>query len=152
MEKIEIKVFKEINDHLLDILEHLENGIFDKPYSREKLKREASVKNNLLILIAFDGSEKPCAYKAGFEISARIFYSWIGGVLPQYRGKGIAKALIEKQHSLIPSMGHKYVRTFTENKYRDMLILNLKSGFDIIGVYKTEHDEKQTIMLEKTLG
>ena len=87
MEKIEIKIFRKADDHVLDILETLEKEIFDKPYSREKLKREASVKNNLLILIAFDG-EKACAYKAGFEISSRIFYSWIGGVLPNYRGRG----------------------------------------------------------------
>lgn len=90
-------------------------------------------------------------FDISFEISSRIFYSWIGGVLPEYRGKGIAKALIKKQHALIPALGHKCVRTFTENKYREMLILNIKSGFDVIGVYKSDHDEKQTIMLEKML-
>jgi ribosomal protein S18 acetylase RimI-like enzyme len=147
---MEIRIFKEATDEVLDWLFALEKALFEKPYSREKLEREARAKNNLLILIAFDG-DKPCAYKAGFEISSRIFYSWIGGVLPEYRGQGIARALIQKQHSLIPQMGHRCVRTFTENKYRAMLILNLKSGFDVIGVYKSDHDEKQTIMLEKML-
>ena len=147
---MEIKIFNELTDEVLNMLSDLENAIFEKPYSRDKIKREAAVKNNLLILIAFDG-KKPCAYKAGFEISSRIFYSWIGGVLPEYRGQGIAKSLLEKQHELIPARGHKCVRTFTENKYRDMLILNLRNGFDIIGVYKSDHDEKQTIMLEKML-
>lgn len=40
---------------------------------------------------------------------------------------------------------------YTENQYRSMLLLNIKEGFDVIGVNKTDHDEKQTVMLEKHL-
>lgn len=113
--------------------------------------REASVKNNLLILIAYQDGVA-CGYKAGFEQTARIFYSWIGGVHPKFRKLGIAKSLLEKQHSLIKEMDYECVRTHTENAYRNMLILNIKCGFDIIGVFKSDHYEKQTIMLEKFLA
>ena len=147
---VEIKKYNQFDDSLIDEVYNLECEIFDSPYSKDKLKRESSVKNHLMILIAYiDG--KAVGYKIGFELSARIFYSWIGGVVPGNRGKGIARQLMEKQHELIPEMGHKCVRTFTENKYKDMLILNLRHGFDVIGVYKSDHDEKQTIMLEKLL-
>ncbi|MCB0419705.1 MAG: GNAT family N-acetyltransferase [Bdellovibrionales bacterium] len=147
---IEIKTFSTLNAEVLNDVFSLEELIFDKPYSKEKLLREASVKHHLLVLIAYC-ENKPVGYKIGFELSSRLFYSWIGGVHPEYRGKGLAKRLMEVQHSLIPNFGHSCVRTYTENKYKEMLVLNLKSGFDIIGVYKSDHDEKQTIMLEKML-
>lgn len=148
--KFEIKSFNKLDDNILIDILSLEEAIFDQPYSKEKLLREAKVKHNLLILIAYDGN-KPVGYKIGFELSSRLFYSWIGGVHPDYRGKGLAKQLMEKQHSLVPSFGHSCIRTYTENKYKEMLILNLKSGFNVIGVYKSDHDDKQTIMLEKML-
>jgi ribosomal protein S18 acetylase RimI-like enzyme len=147
---IEIKTFKKLNDDIINDIFSLEEVIFDKPYSKEKLLREADVKHNLLVIIAYESS-RPVGYKIGFELSSRLYYSWIGGVHPDYRGQGLAKKLMEKQHSLIPQFGHTCVRTYTENKYKEMLILNLKSGFEVIGVYKSDHDDKQTIMLEKML-
>ena len=150
MNNIIIKTYEEFDNDVLDIISSLENKIFDEPYSKEKLQREAKFKNNLIILIAFiDGL--PCGYKIGFERSSRIFYSWIGGVLPKYRSNGIGRKLLEKQHMIIPLRGYSCISTFTENKYKEMLLLNIKSGFDIVGVYKSDHDEKQTIMLEKMI-
>mgnify|MGYP005698386127 CR=1 FL=1 len=148
MSELVIEKYTEFNDIILNDVIELESLIFDSPYSREKIIRESSTKNNLLILMAYQ-SEKIVGYKIGFELSSRIFYSWIGGVHPEFRSLGIAKKLMETQHHLIPRLGHKCVRTYTENKYKEMLILNIKSGFDIIGVYKSDHDDKQTIMLEK---
>jgi addiction module HigA family antidote len=90
-------------------------------------------------------------YKIGYEMTSRLYYSWIGGVLSSMRGRGIARKLMEIQHDEIKKRGYSCIRTHTRNKYREMLVLNIKSGFDIIGVYKSDHDEKQTIMLEKVL-
>ncbi len=148
---IEIQQYNEFDDLLIDEIYHLECEIFDSPYSKEKLKREGSKKTQLLILIAYlDG--KAVGYKVGHEQSSQIFYSWIGGVLPEYRNNKIARKLMDKQHQQAFKLGYQRIRTFTENRYKAMLILNLKCGFDVIGVYKSDHDEKQTIMLEKILA
>ncbi|KAA3631752.1 MAG: GNAT family N-acetyltransferase, partial [Bacteroidetes bacterium] len=48
-----------------------------------------------LILIAWDG-KKPVAFKVGYEKEDH-FYSWMGGVLPEYRKKGLAKKLADVQ-------------------------------------------------------
>lgn len=51
----------------------------------------------------------------------------------------------------VQSLGYSYVRTHTKNKYREMLVLNIKSGFDVTGVYKNLGDEQHGIILEKSL-
>ncbi len=58
--------------------------------------------------------------------------------------------LIDKQHQYLKSKGYKIVRTKTMNKWRSMLILNIKHGFDVIS---TDTDEKgvHKIILEKKL-
>lgn len=47
-------------------------------------------------------------------------------------------------------MAIKKVQTKTKNKWRDMLILNIKNGFDIIGTYTDDSGEPK-IILEKKL-
>lgn len=39
--------------------------------------------------------------------------------------------LMEKQHTHLRANGFKVVQTKTKNKWRSMLILNIKSGFNI---------------------
>jgi hypothetical protein len=56
-----------------------------------------------------------------------------------------------KQHQLLKEMEYKYVRTHTKNRYRDMLLLNIKNGFDVIGVQKKVKDTEHSIILEKEL-
>jgi ribosomal protein S18 acetylase RimI-like enzyme len=74
-----------------------------------------------------------------------------GGVQPAYRRQGIAQQMMDLQHSKVKSMGFRCIRTYTENKHKEMLILNIKFGFEVIGVFKSDHDDKQKIMLEKSL-
>lgn len=135
---------------VLDIVYELEKEVFPSPYSKEKLMREASVKNNFTIFVAFI-EDKAVGYKAGYEMTARLYYSWIGGVSPNFRNQGIAQELMDKQHREVQKFGYSSIRTHTKNTFRQMLILNIKNGFDIIGVFKSERDDLQTIMLEKDL-
>ncbi|GMB08267.1 hypothetical protein B1no1_09770 [Thermolongibacillus altinsuensis] len=54
------------------------------------------------------------------------------------------------QHHVGVTLGTKFVRTKTKNKWRNMLILNIKHGFDVIGTYTDEKGEPK-IILEKRL-
>jgi hypothetical protein len=47
--------------------------------------------------------------------------------------------------------GYEVVRTHTKNKWRSMLILNLRHGFDVIGTY-TDNRGEPKIILEKRLN
>ena len=58
-----------------------------------------------LILIAYV-EEKPVGFKVGYERD-ESFYSWMGGVLPDFRRLRIAKLLATKQENWAKQNGYK---------------------------------------------
>lgn len=147
---MKIKKFTEMTPDVLDMLVQFEKAIFVDPYPSEKFEGEVPRKPGFLLFVAYDGII-PVGYKMGYELSSKLFYSWNGGVIPAHRGKGVAKALMDEQHLCIKELGYETVRTHTKNRYRAMLIFNIKQGFDVIGVYTSEREGEQSIMLEKNL-
>lgn len=101
------------------------------------------------VTIALEDDEV-VGYKIGYEERRDRFYSWLGGVAPEFRRHGIGSALMMRQHDWCRSQGYRCIRTHTKNKWRDMLILNLRHGFDIIGTYTDSRGEPK-IILEKRL-
>lgn len=88
--------------------------------------------------------------KLGYEQKPGQYYSWLGGVHPDFRGRGIAAELMRLQHAWCTAQGYRRVRTHTYNRWRAMLLLNLQHGFDIIGTMQGSRG--LTIVLEKVLG
>lgn len=97
-----------------------------------------------------DEAPRPIGYKIGYLRKEGHYYSWIGGVDPAWRGHGIASRLMRDQHAWCLAQGYKTVRTHTSNHWRNMLILNLRHGFDIIGTLTDEQGQPKLI-LEKRL-
>jgi predicted GNAT superfamily acetyltransferase len=137
---------------LLEVVE-LEKAIFPEPLSRETLERETAGRKGLLVLIAYEAGHggRAIGYKIGYEQSSKRLYSWIGGVHPDCRGRGVAKALMQRQLDRAREAGYRFVTTHTANRFRDMLVLNIKSGFDIVGLKKNSDLDEQSIILEKRL-
>lgn len=134
------------DDTMLDGLIDLHDRIFGKSdHFAEKLQS----KPNLLITVALKDNNV-IGYKIGYELDKKKFYSWLGGVDPHYRGLGVASNLMEQQHEYLRESGYQTVQTKTMNKWRSMLILNIKSGFDIISTY-TNKKGLHKIILEKKL-
>ena len=100
------------------------------------------------LLAKVDG--QAVGYKVGYKLNPELFYSWIGGVTPPFRGQGVARLLMAEQHQLLKEAGFKRVRTKTRNEFRSMLLLNIKMGFDITDTY-TAPGETLRIVLEKDL-
>lgn len=152
MIQLEIQEYNELNENILVLLMTLETQVFESPLSRDIFQRELSTRQHLSILVG-SVNQIPCAYKIGFEYQSDhdYFYSWNGGVLQEYRRKGIAKALLVKQHEIAKMKGFKFIRTQTKNKYRSMILLNIQEGFDITGVYKKLRENHHGIILEKAL-
>jgi predicted GNAT superfamily acetyltransferase len=133
---------------LLSSMLELHHSIFDVQNSNTVVE-ELGKKSKFLILLAVaDG--RVVGYKIGYEDRANRFYSWLGGVHPEYRNRGIASELMRRQHAWCAQQGYSVIRTHTKNKWRSMLILNLHHGFDIIGTY-TDGKGEPKIILEKRL-
>lgn len=131
---------------VLDRILSLHAGIFGES---GQLESKMAVKPKLLVVVAACQDEV-IGYKMGYELEEGKFYSWLGGVDEEFRGKGIASRLMEMQHEYIKRRGYIVVRTKTMNKWRDMLILNIKHGFDVMETYIDEKGMHK-IILEKKL-
>lgn len=130
---------------MLELHDHIFTGQKSDSVVRE-LRRRAQV----LILVAVSEG-RVVGYKVGYEDRTPRFYSWLGGVYPEFRAQGIASALMIRQHAWCQQHGYAVVRTHTKNKWRSMLILNLRHGFDVVGTYTDEKGDPK-IILEKQLG
>lgn len=101
-----------------------------------------------LALALVDGAV--AGFKLGYATDHETFYSWLGAVHPQFRGLGIASQLMEHQHAWCRAHAFKRVQTKTLNRWREMIALNLKFGFEIRGSY-TDSEGQPKLFLERTL-
>jgi len=138
--KPDLKTLAEIEKFYVSIFEHVEPGKFAKRISEAV---------NLLTILALH-QNKIVGFKIGYQSAPKEFYSWVGGVDENYRNRGIAAELMRKQHLWCRKNWFKLIRTKTRNKFKSMLILNIKHGFDIIDVYSDINNELK-IVLEKHL-
>lgn len=120
-------------------------AVFASTFDEQKLNK----KPNLLIVLAIE-NERVVGFKLGYEHPDGIFYSWLGGVHPDFQQRGIAANCMKMQHFWCKEQGYQRVRTYGRNEKKAMLIVNLKAGFDII---KTFVDDKgrHKIVFEKDL-
>lgn len=93
--------------------------------------------------------EQTVGFKLGHEKAAHVFYSWIGGVLPEFKGLGIASMLMQSQHDWCRKQGYKVIETKSQNHFKDMIALNLKFGFDIVGTANPDHRGLRILMEKK---
>ncbi len=90
------------------------------------------------------------AFKLGYERTEKKFHSWLGGVTPEFRGLGIAQDLMNHQHDWCKAQGYTKISTKTQNRFREMLVLNIKNGFNVVGI-DSDSPDGEKILLEKIL-
>ena len=128
---------------------YLHEAIFGKPAGK-KVQERLNTAPDLLVLLAETTDGQLAGFKIGYRQDTNAFYSWLGGVLPEFRRQGIAAALMQYQHEWARQQGYLFIQTKTMNRWRNMLILNLQSGFDVIGTYQG-NDGSVRIILQKIL-
>ncbi len=119
-------------------------------HNSERFLYELEGKRNVLAVMA-KHQQVYVGFKLGYERRRGHFYSWMGGVTPEYRGQGIARELMHRQHVELSRQGYQTVRTQTSNAFKRMLVLNLKCGFSIVGTFVSIPNQLLRIMLEKDL-
>lgn len=143
---MEILQFQTIPAHIVERIQHVHRAVFEG----QSLKvSKLDNKTNLIAFIAIVDDEV-AGFKLGYEVEEDVFYSWLGGVDPMFQQRGVAKQLMQAQHKSLKERGYKIVRTYSRNERRAMLLLNIKSGFDVIDTF-VDDKGRHKIRLEKQL-
>jgi predicted GNAT superfamily acetyltransferase len=137
------------NEQTLEKIEAFYKSVFEV-FLAEEFALRMNSSEKLLTLLAFSEGEI-VGFKIGYQLEPNKFYSWIGGVRSDFRGQGVAAELMRRQHEWCRCHGFQIVKTKTKNSFKPMLILNIKSGFDIVEVYRDGKGEIK-IVLEKRLN
>jgi GNAT superfamily N-acetyltransferase len=121
---------------------------FDEPPAEEEYHRRLD-KVPHLILLAFV-ADQPAGFKVGYEKEG-AFYSWMGGVLPRFRRRGMARMLADRQEHWAKKQAYSQITFKTRNQHKNMLTFALQNGFDIIGFKQKEQVAANRILLRKIL-
>lgn len=121
---------------------------FDNPYSEDEYKERFRNKYSLLLIAEYEGHS--AGFKVGHERGDH-FYSWMGGVLPEFRRCGIAAKLASKQEQWCRKNGFKSIQLKTRNQHTKMLHFSIKQGFQIIDFNQQTDSSQNRIVLEKKL-
>lgn len=90
--------------------------------------------DSALILIARDDAAD-VAFKAGYDrYRDGSWYSWLGGVVPAYRGRDVARGLLEYQENWVRSAGYTRIYVKTRNRFAAMRALLAMSGYQIVAL------------------
>lgn len=135
---------KEIQQQLLEVYQK----IFEDANPGFFLDRIESKQDLVCVLCYF--STKLIGFKIGYQYDSTTFYSWVGGVISRKRKQGIGKQLANLQQEKIIQKGYTKLRTKSMNRFKPMMILNLKNGFNIVQVY-TNSLSQTKVVFEKDL-
>ena len=84
-------------------------------------------------------------FKIGYELDRDTFYSWLGGVIPSARKKGVAQKLLGHQEAWVRQNKYSQLRVKSRNQFPNMLNLLIKNN------YLIEKFEKKSPLTESRI-
>ena len=123
---------------------------FDDPYQIPEYSKRLNSTTHLILTVYDD--HNPIAFKIGYQRhSDGSFYSWMGGVLPNYRRKGIADNLADHQETWAKKKGYNSIKLQTRSKHNAMLALAINRGFLITNRIEQLSSSNARIWMNKPL-
>ena len=104
---------------------------FDGRNTLSKLQAQCADIEHLALVAYIDN--EPVAYKLGYALDSNTFYSWLGAVAPESRGKGIAQALLNAQEAWVKAHNYRAIKVKSMNRFPAMLSLLIKNDYAIVG-------------------
>ncbi|MEQ9302550.1 MAG: GNAT family N-acetyltransferase [Marinoscillum sp.] len=105
---------------------------FVNPHRKAEYVSRLTGAEHVVLIAELNGD--PVGFKVGYDrfLDGEVFYSWMGGVLPEHRGKKIAKLLLEKMMIWCKVKGYKILKFKTLNKHRAMIRFAISQGFEVV--------------------
>lgn len=152
MYQVEIEQTTLATPELLNNLLELNQAIpeFDNPYSLVEYQLRLSNKPMLALFIKVEG--EVAGFKLGYEQTDDRFYSWLGGVLPEFRGLGLAQQLLQVQESWAKQQGYQHIEVKTLNRFSSMLKMLISNQYQITELKQDiDNPSFNKISLQKSL-
>ena len=120
------------------------------PYSQEYFEERLKGTDHLIVGAYIN--DDVVGYLIGYDrFCDSSFYCWMTGVNPDFRRKGVLKALMHYQEEWSRKRGYTKIKIKTRNRLREMLMYLVMSGFYFTEVVKYPNIEDNRILLEKNL-
>ena len=100
---------------------------FSKGETVDSMTQRLEEKNRLVLVAEKD--DMIVGFKIGYELEDGIFYSWLGGVVPEVRNEGVAQLLLEAQEDWVIEQGYNTLKVKSQNQFPTMLRLLLRNGY-----------------------
>ncbi len=119
-------IVEELPKSRMEIIAQMNRVIFDEDRIINTFARD-----DLLVLLAtVDG--KPAGFKVGYRENRFVFYSAKGGVLPEYRRRGIARFMLHDMMQRVAARDYERFAFDTfPNRHPGMAVLALNEGFQV---------------------
>lgn len=134
----------------LPLIAELYNEIFRPPRDVDFFRRRITGRRNTLLLVA-NVDQRPVGFSTSIELKPNVFFSWLTGVLPEYRRAGIATQLHEAEVAWAAERGYQYIRMECNNGHRPILHMAIAMGYDIVGVRWDADRQENLVICEKSL-
>lgn len=144
---LEIKFSETVTDELWAATEPIMRKIFGNAVRADVEKKLKEHGGGSLLVGFFEGD--PVGFKLGYWKDKTTFASWLGGVREDRRGVGVATGLLRAQHQWAYDHGARLITTKSMNKWPEMISLNLRAGFRIVGTEMKEWGLQ--VLFEKAL-
>lgn len=105
--------------------------------------------NGLRLIASLDN--RPVGFFLGFELKPSVYFSWLFGVLPEFRRKGIASQLMDAVHAWATEHGYASIRFECQNEHRPMLHLAIAREYDVAGIRWDPDLGHNLVIFEKVL-
>ena len=87
------------------------------------------------LLLVARCADRDVGFKVGYDrYRDGSFYSWLGGVCPDYRGDRVAEHLLEAQESIVRTRGYRSICVKTRNRFTGMRVLLTKAGYRVVAL------------------
>lgn len=134
----------------IPLIAELYSQLFRPTHKPEFFRRRFLGRYNILMLVA-SIDERPVGFFIGFELKPSVFFSWLYGVLPDYRRTGVASQLMEAVHAWVQEQEYVSIRFECHNQHRPMLHMAIAQGYDIVGIRWDQDRGENLVIFEKVL-
>ena len=134
----------------LELITDLYNQVFAPPRDEASFRRRVEGRRNVLFLIA-QLDRRPVGFLTALELKPDTHFSWLCGVLPEFRRMGIASQLIEAHQAWARQQGYEMVRFECYNRHRAMLHTAINHGANIVGIRWDNQHHDNLVVFERDL-